>query len=529
MSPSLISYAQNFEDILLWRVLGNVENGRYIDIGAQSPQFDSVSRIFFEHGWKGIHVEPAPRYAQELREQRPGDLVLQCAIAAEAGIVQFFEIPDSGLSTLEQEIAERHGESGFAVDTISVPAITLDDLLEQAGQAPIHWLKIDVEGAEGAVLSSWRDSPVRPWVVVVESTSPLSEDPQHEAWEPSLLSKGYRYTYFDGLNRFYVSQDHAELAQRLRYGPNVFDDFSLSSHSRFCATVNLAYHALELRGQDREKELTGQLQVQAALLAESQQKLAAELGNMGQERQQFAVHAVRFSELEQRYMQEQQDYAAAQEALAAERASRVQERTEHLAELASLQQEVTRLAEETARDRFSNAHLERQLGQARKAMDELREDLAATEQRAHEGAHQAHRWWVEAESLRAQLQQALGSHSWRLTAPLRGARRQAGRAMAAVAGSGKRLLRPGLVAAMRVSSRNPVLYGWLRPLLAQFPRLERRLIGVAIHEQLPAQRVALAAPLHHRVEPAAAMPHLDKRARAVLADLYQALGRETQA
>ena len=60
----IISYAQNFEDVLLWRALKQVRNGFYIDIGAQHPEHDSVSKLFYDHGWRGVHVEPTPRIAE---------------------------------------------------------------------------------------------------------------------------------------------------------------------------------------------------------------------------------------------------------------------------------------------------------------------------------------------------------------------------------------------------------------------------------------------------------------------------------
>ena len=34
---SMISYAQNFEDVMLWRALGHIDNGFYIDVGANDP------------------------------------------------------------------------------------------------------------------------------------------------------------------------------------------------------------------------------------------------------------------------------------------------------------------------------------------------------------------------------------------------------------------------------------------------------------------------------------------------------------
>ena len=52
------SYAQNFEDLMLYRALGKVERGFYIDIGAHHPEIDSVSKAFVDRGWRGVHVEP---------------------------------------------------------------------------------------------------------------------------------------------------------------------------------------------------------------------------------------------------------------------------------------------------------------------------------------------------------------------------------------------------------------------------------------------------------------------------------------
>ena len=71
----IISYAQNFEDVLLWRALGHIEHGCYVDIGAHDPVVDSVSKVFYEHGWRGIHVEPLPVYCDALRRDRPDETV----------------------------------------------------------------------------------------------------------------------------------------------------------------------------------------------------------------------------------------------------------------------------------------------------------------------------------------------------------------------------------------------------------------------------------------------------------------------
>ena len=56
-----ISYAQNFEDVMLWRTLRLFGPGFYIDIGANHPTRDSVTRSLYERGWRGIALRRAPR------------------------------------------------------------------------------------------------------------------------------------------------------------------------------------------------------------------------------------------------------------------------------------------------------------------------------------------------------------------------------------------------------------------------------------------------------------------------------------
>ena len=236
----LTSFAQNFEDVMLWRALKHIERGFYIDIGAQDPVVDSVSLGFYENGWRGVHVEPTPAYAQALRDARPDETVVQAAVGDVGELIPFFEIAGTGISTGDSDIAHRHEAAGFAHKRIDVPCIRLSSLLDNYQERDIHWMKIDVEGMELSVLRSWTPSSVRPWVVVLESTLPLSQELSHGKWEEIVLGLGYRFTYFDGLNRFYVSEKHRELLGSFTAPPNVFDDFVMAGtgSNTFCAKLN---------------------------------------------------------------------------------------------------------------------------------------------------------------------------------------------------------------------------------------------------------------------------------------------------
>lgn len=242
---TFISHAQNFEDVILWRVLGHVQNGHYIDVGAQDPVADSVSLSFYEMGWRGVHIEPSLQYANELRLARPDETVLQVALGRQAGVLEFFEISDSGLSTTNSLIAEQHRSQGWRVEKNSVPVMTLDAVLTAMHEQDVQWLKIDVEGAEREVLDGWTSGSALPWVVVIEATHPSSTEQTHHEWEHLLLAKGYSFAYFDGLNRFYVSSTHLDLLEKFTAPPNVFDHFLLTKNHYLCSQAQAETHAAQ--------------------------------------------------------------------------------------------------------------------------------------------------------------------------------------------------------------------------------------------------------------------------------------------
>jgi len=223
---TFLSYAQNFEDVMLWRALRSVGRGFYIDIGAAHPDTDSVTRAFYDRGWHGINVEPVAEAARRLADARLRDVTLQVAVGESVGTAAFFAVPTTGLSTLERDALPAIARAGFEVQTQRVELTTLASICREHAPQDIHFLKIDVEGGELAVLRGADFAAFRPWIVVVEATAPMSTEQTHHAWEPILLAAAYRFVYFDGLNRFYVAAErHDSLAPSFHAPPNVFDDF----------------------------------------------------------------------------------------------------------------------------------------------------------------------------------------------------------------------------------------------------------------------------------------------------------------
>lgn len=253
----MISYAQNFEDVTLWRALRDVTNGRYVDVGALHPEIDSVTKWFYDQGWSGINMEPVPEMFAVIEAARPRDINIQAAAGAAAGIAEMAVVPESmGLSSLD--ISAVSTNVSFSHTLVEVEVRPLRDVLEPFAGQDIHFLKIDAEGTEHDVLLGMDFSRFRPWVVVVEATEPLSQTATAEKWEDLLLGANYRPAYFDGLNEFYVAAEKSELGTKLALPPNVFDNFELAATVRERAgreELQGLYHAAVESNQRLEGEI----------------------------------------------------------------------------------------------------------------------------------------------------------------------------------------------------------------------------------------------------------------------------------
>lgn len=211
----LVSYAQFLEDIRLYRALKDVENGLYIDVGANHPLDHSVTKLFYEKGWSGINIEPSPSWFDELVKDRPRDINLKVAASSTAGEAAFHDIAGTGLSTLIDKFADRGTAAGYLGTTIQVKTRRLADICDEHVRGDIHFLKIDVEGAEKDVIDGSDFSKYRPWVILVEATEPMTTIASYHDWEPTLLSNGYHFAGADRVNRYYVAREHADLLQIL--------------------------------------------------------------------------------------------------------------------------------------------------------------------------------------------------------------------------------------------------------------------------------------------------------------------------
>lgn len=249
----MISYAQNFEDVLLWRALKNIQDGFYIDVGANDPVIDSVTKWFYDNGWQGINCEPSKEFYQKLCNQRTRDINICKGIADEEGRLHFYNVLGTGLSTTDETVAQKHIKSGFNVQETEIEITTLTKVCKQyVNNKAINFLKIDVEGAEEKVLKGMDFVTFRPWILVIEATLPNSQIINTE-WERYVLTAGYKFVFFDGLSCYYIAKEKIDdLGHFFQAPANVFDDFK--QYSTIC--LNEENDKLRLDNINAQKEIT---------------------------------------------------------------------------------------------------------------------------------------------------------------------------------------------------------------------------------------------------------------------------------
>jgi O-antigen biosynthesis alpha-1,2-rhamnosyltransferase len=234
-----ISYTHNFADVMLYRAFRDVKAGFYIDVGAGDPNRDSVTRAFYERGWHGINIEPAPEHYTRLTAERPRDLNLNVAAGAEAGLVTLFARPGAGLAA-QAPIGSPEKLVAALTEQRTVRQIPLRQICQQYAPAEVHFVKIGVGGGggEGRIIAGTDFGSFRPYVLLVDAT-PQPHEAGPAGWDSLLTAAGYCFVWFDGQNRYYVAEERlAALGRYFLPPPNGHDRFRGASGEAAVGTTD---------------------------------------------------------------------------------------------------------------------------------------------------------------------------------------------------------------------------------------------------------------------------------------------------
>lgn len=134
------------------------ECGVFVDVGANDGVTFSNS-LFFERelGWSGLCVEPLPETFSRLAANRRCTCV-EAACGVQDGTAELLIGASEMLSGLVDVMSSHHRDrierEGGRAGTVTVKVVNLGQLLLRQGITTIHYLSMDIEGGEAAVLAT---------------------------------------------------------------------------------------------------------------------------------------------------------------------------------------------------------------------------------------------------------------------------------------------------------------------------------------------------------------------------------------
>ena len=163
------SYSMEKEDLEIAKILNNIKNGFYVDVGGYHPLHRNNTYLLYKKNWRGINIDLSKFSIDLFNFARPEDINLNVAVSKTNKKIKYYtQKKISQLSTIYKDIANKRMQGPIIEKEIL--SDTLTALLEKTlyKNRRIDFLNIDAEGADFEILESLNFDVYRPKLICVE-------------------------------------------------------------------------------------------------------------------------------------------------------------------------------------------------------------------------------------------------------------------------------------------------------------------------------------------------------------------------
>jgi FkbM family methyltransferase len=188
------SFSQFGEDLAIRQFAKRfgLEKGIYVDVGAYHPIFGSNTLLLYKQGWRGINIDFVPERIAAFDQYRPNDHnVVACISDAVTPVeIAHYEIQSTDRIVLPGDTEKLSAAGSKPIRFSRTSTTTLTAIIQGSPfrLEDIHYLDVDCEGHDLAVLRGLDFTKCRPPILSVEAAT----DPEREAIVEYLTPYGYR-------------------------------------------------------------------------------------------------------------------------------------------------------------------------------------------------------------------------------------------------------------------------------------------------------------------------------------------------
>ncbi len=205
------SFAFTGEDRIIESVLKPVitESGVYVDVGCNHPKLFSNTYGLYRKGWRGVCIDANERLINKYQLMRPKDIAICEVISSSIKDVDFYQIENDVLSTIDKNNLEEAIKLGLSYKTIKRKTSTLTSILKNYNiQRDFDILSIDAEEHDFEVLRSLDFSIYQPKLIIVEDETFDFKTYEANEFVKFLSNKGYEMVGYVLKNSYFLKNGH---------------------------------------------------------------------------------------------------------------------------------------------------------------------------------------------------------------------------------------------------------------------------------------------------------------------------------
>ncbi len=214
-------YAQRKQEPIIRHFFRDRRDGIFVDVGCFHWKKSSTTCYLERHlGWSGIAVDAQKKFGPEWKKYRKRSKFFAYAVTDKSGeLITFHQTGDDstktgGTSATDTTNLEKwQKDLEIEVREITVPTITLNDLLNREGVKKIDYLSMDINGGETVALEGFDIKRFKPQLVSVEASLHRREA-LLEYFERNGYKRIDKYLEYDKVDWYFAPDKSASENQR---------------------------------------------------------------------------------------------------------------------------------------------------------------------------------------------------------------------------------------------------------------------------------------------------------------------------